>query len=69
MTLLYNLTFLVLTLISYALLGKELSTGITQRKYGRYSAKFKSKSGNQWKCGCLLSKNSEKMFEAQKYIR
>lgn len=45
-----------------SLKGKELGIGITQRKDGRYSAKFKSKSGKR------VEKCFEKLQEARKWL-
>lgn len=45
-----------------SLKGKELGTGITQRKDGRYSAKFKSKSGKR------IEKYFDKLAEARKWL-
>ncbi len=45
-----------------SLKGKELGIGITQRKDGRYSAKFKSKSGKR------IEKYFEKLAEARKWL-
>lgn len=45
-----------------SLKGKELGTGITQRKDGRYSAKFKSKSGKR------IEKYFDKLTEARKWL-
>lgn len=45
-----------------SLKGKELGTGITQRKDGRYSAKFKSKSGKR------IEKYFNKLAEARKWL-
>lgn len=45
-----------------SLKGKELGIGITQRKDGRYSAKFKSKSGKR------IEKYFEKLQEARKWL-
>lgn len=45
-----------------SLKGKELGIGITQRKDGRYSAKFKSKSGKR------IEKYFEKIQEARKWL-
>lgn len=42
--------------------GKELGIGITQRKDGRYSAKFKSKSGKR------VEKYFDKLTEARQWI-
>ena len=42
--------------------GKELGTRITQRKDGRYSAKFKSKSGKR------IEKYFDKLAEARKWL-
>lgn len=45
-----------------SLRGKESGTGITQRKDGRYSAKFKSKSGKR------NEKYFDKLAEARKWL-
>ncbi len=45
-----------------SLKGKELGIGITQRKDGRYSAKFKSKSGKR------VEKYFDKLQEARKWL-
>ena len=45
-----------------SLKGKELGTGITQRKDGRYSAKFKSESGKR------IEKYFDKLAEARKWL-
>lgn len=45
-----------------SLKGKELGIGITQRKDGRYSAKFKSKSGKR------VEKYFDKLPEARKWL-
>lgn len=45
-----------------SLKGKELGTGITQRKNGRYSAKFKSRSGRR------IEKYFDKLAEARKWL-
>lgn len=45
-----------------SLKGKELGTGITQRRDGRYSAKFKSKSGKR------IEKYFDKLAEARKWL-
>lgn len=45
-----------------SLKGKELGIGITQRKDGRYSAKFKSKSGKR------VEKYFDKIQEARKWL-
>jgi len=45
-----------------SLKGKELGTGITQRKDGRYSAKFKNKSGKR------IEKYFDKLAEARKWL-
>jgi len=45
-----------------SLKGKELGTGITQRKDGRYSAKFKSKSGKR------IERYFNKLAEARKWL-
>ncbi len=45
-----------------SLKGKELGTGITQRKDGRYSDKFKSKSGKR------IEKYFDKLAEARKWL-
>lgn len=45
-----------------SLTGKELGTGVTQRKDGRYSAKFKSKSGKR------IEKYFDKLSEARKWL-
>lgn len=45
-----------------SLKGKELGIGITQRKDGRYSAKFKSKSGKR------VEKYFEKLQQARKWL-
>lgn len=45
-----------------SLKGKELGIGITQRKDGRYSAKFKSRSGKR------IEKYFEKIQEARKWL-
>jgi len=42
--------------------GKELGTGLTQRKDGRYSAKFKSKSGKR------VERYFDKLQEARKWL-
>ncbi len=45
-----------------SLKGKELGTGITQRKEGKYSAKFTSKSGKR------VEKYFEKLSEAKRWL-
>lgn len=45
-----------------SLKGKELGIGVTQRKDGRYSAKFKSKSGKR------VEKYFDKLQEARKWL-
>lgn len=45
-----------------SLKGKELGSGITQRKNGRYSAKFKSRSGRR------IEKYFDKLAEARKWL-
>ena len=45
-----------------SLKGKELGIGITQRKDGRYSAKFKSRTGKR------IEKYFEKLAEARKWL-
>lgn len=45
-----------------SLKGKELGVGITQRKDGRYSAKFKSKAGKR------IEKYFDKLAEARKWL-
>lgn len=45
-----------------SLKGKELGIGITQRKDGKYSAKFKSKSGKR------IEKYFDKLAEARKWL-
>lgn len=45
-----------------SLKGKELGVGITQRKDGRYSAKFKSRTGKR------IEKYFDKLAEARKWL-
>lgn len=45
-----------------SLKGKELGTGLTQRKDGRYSAKFQSKSGKR------IEKYFDRLAEARKWL-
>lgn len=45
-----------------SLKGKELGTGVTQRKDGRYSAKFKSKSGKR------VEKYFDKLQDARRWL-